>query len=76
MILQIDPGINIGLQYIRNTSEYIPKLQLHQHFEVRNISNQEVSLVSVRDYVQNTMNLAAVAPVKSMTVIASTHLVR
>ena len=29
--LQIRPGINIGLQYIRNTSEYIPKLQLHQH---------------------------------------------
>ena len=58
MILQIDPGINIGLQYIRNTSEYIPKLQLHQHFEVRNISNQDVSLVLVRDYVQNTLTLA------------------
>ena len=29
--LQIHPGINIGLQYIRNTSEYILKLQLDQH---------------------------------------------
>ena len=28
--LQIHPGINIRLQYIRNTSEYILKLQLHQ----------------------------------------------
>ena len=26
--------------------------------EVRKISNQDVSLISVRDYVQNTMNLA------------------
>ena len=29
--LKIHPGINIGLQYIINKSEYIPKLQLHQH---------------------------------------------
>ena len=29
--LQILPGINIGLQYIIYTSEYILKLQLHQH---------------------------------------------
>ena len=28
---QVHPGINIGLQYIRNASEYILKLQLHQH---------------------------------------------
>ena len=28
---QIHPGINIGLQYIRNMDEYIPKLQIHQH---------------------------------------------
>ena len=28
---QVHPGINFVLQYIRNTSEYIPKLQLHQH---------------------------------------------
>ena len=28
---QLHPGINIGLQYIRNMDEYIPKLQLHQH---------------------------------------------
>ena len=28
--ITIHPEINIGLQYIRNTSEYIPKLQLHQ----------------------------------------------
>ena len=28
---QIHPRINIGLQYIRNMDEYIPKLQLHQH---------------------------------------------
>ena len=27
------------------------------YYEVRNISNQDVSLVSVRDYVQNTLNL-------------------
>ena len=25
------PGINTKVQYIRYTSEYIPKLQLHQH---------------------------------------------
>ena len=29
--ITIHTGINIGLQKIRNTSEYIPKLQLHQH---------------------------------------------
>ena len=29
---QVHLGINIGLQYIRNTSEYIPKLQLHQQY--------------------------------------------
>ena len=28
---QVHPGINIRLQYIRNTSEYILKLELHQH---------------------------------------------
>ena len=28
--ITIHPGINIGLQYIRNTNEYILKLQLHQ----------------------------------------------
>ena len=28
--LQMLPGINIGVQYIKYTSEYIPKLQLHQ----------------------------------------------
>ena len=27
---QVHRRINIGLQYVRNTSEYIPKLQLHQ----------------------------------------------
>ena len=26
-------GINIGVQYIRYTSQYISKLQIHQHFE-------------------------------------------
>ena len=29
--ITIHPRINIGSQYIINTSEYIPKLQLHQH---------------------------------------------
>ena len=29
--LQTHPGISIEVQYIRNTSDYIPKLQLHQH---------------------------------------------
>ena len=28
---KIHPVINIGLQYIRNTDEYILKLQIHQH---------------------------------------------
>ena len=28
--LQILPGIKIGVKYIRYTSEYIPKLQIHQ----------------------------------------------
>ena len=32
--LQILPRINIGVQNIRNTSEYIPKLQFHQHYKV------------------------------------------
>ena len=32
--LQIHPGINIWLQYIRNTSEYILKLQLHQQISI------------------------------------------
>ena len=36
------------------TSEDTLKL----YSEVRNISNQSVSFVSVRDYVQNTLNLA------------------
>ena len=29
--ITIHPEINIELQYIGNTDEYIPKLQLHQH---------------------------------------------
>ena len=29
--LQILPGINIGVQYIIYTNEYILKLQIHQH---------------------------------------------
>ena len=29
--LDILPRINIGLQYIKYISEYIPKLQIHQH---------------------------------------------
>ena len=29
--LKILPGINIGVQYMKYTSEYIPKLQIHQH---------------------------------------------
>ena len=28
---QTHPGINIGVQYIRYTSEYILMLQIHQH---------------------------------------------
>ena len=36
------------------TSEETMKL----YSKVRNISNQDVSLVLVRDYVQNTLNLA------------------
>ena len=31
---------------------------LKLYYEVRNISDQDVSLVSVRDYIQNTLNLA------------------
>ena len=31
---RVHPGINIGLQYIRNTSEYILKLQLHQQVSI------------------------------------------
>ena len=40
--ITIHPGINIGLQYIRNTDEYIPKLQLHQqkgHFRIEVCQN-------------------------------------
>ena len=51
--LQIHPEINIGLQYIRNTIEYIPKLQLHQKslltrkvFSRNNLSAQVFFLVS------------------------------
>ena len=37
--LQTLPRINIGVKYIKNTSEYIPKLQLHQH-EDHDVWNQ------------------------------------
>ena len=30
--ITIHTGMNIGLQYIINTDEYIPKLKIHQHF--------------------------------------------
>ena len=50
--LQILPGINIGVQY---TSEYIPKLQIHQHslltrkvFSRHNLSTQVFFSVSSR----------------------------
>ena len=33
LTLLILSGINIGVQYIRYTSQYISKLQIHQHFE-------------------------------------------
>ena len=49
--LQIHPRINIGLQYIRNTSEYIPMLHIHQHslltrkvFSRRNFQHKSYSL--------------------------------
>ena len=34
--ITIYPGINIGLQYIINMDEYIPKLQLRQHLLLSN----------------------------------------
>ena len=50
---QIHLGINIGLQYIRNTDEYILKLQIHQHslltrkvFSRHNLSEQVFFSVS------------------------------
>ena len=53
--LQIHPEINIGLPYIRNTSGYIPMLQLHQHslltrkvFSRQNLSTQVFFSVSSR----------------------------
>ena len=49
----VHPGINIELQYIRSTSEYILKLQLHQHslltrkvFTRHNLSAQVFFFVS------------------------------
>ena len=52
---QVHPGINIGLQQIRNTSEYISKLQLHQHslltrkvFSRHNLSAQVFFSISSR----------------------------
>ena len=52
---QLHPRINIGLQYIRNTSEYIPKLQFHQHslltrkaFSRHNLSTQVFFFVPSR----------------------------
>ena len=41
---QIHPEINIGLQYIRNTDEYILKLQLHE---------QQTHNVIVDDHLQS-----------------------
>ena len=53
--ITIHPRINMGLQYIRNTSEYIPKLQLHRHslltrkvFSWHNLSAQVFFSVSYR----------------------------
>ena len=51
--ITIHPRIKIELQYIRNTYEYIPKLQLHQHslltrkvFSWHNLSTQVFFYVS------------------------------
>ena len=45
---QVHSGINIGLQYIRNTSEYIPKLQLHQHFIPVKTTYKATNIVDIR----------------------------
>ena len=51
--ITMHPRINIGLHYIRNIDEYVPKLQLHQHslltrkvFSRHNISAQAFFSVS------------------------------
>ena len=53
--LHILPNRNIGVQYIRYTNEYIPKLQIHQHslltrkvFSRHNLSAQVFFSVSYR----------------------------
>ena len=53
--ITIHPGINIGVQYIRYTSGYISKLQIHQHslltrkvFSRHNLSAQVFFSISSR----------------------------
>ena len=53
---QIHLGINIGLQQIRNTSEYILKLQLHQHGE-DDEAEKERPIESLINSVNNTDKL-------------------
>ena len=44
--LKILPRINIRVQYIKYTSEYIPKLQIHQHPSVKEAHNFKECLTS------------------------------
>ena len=45
---QVHPRINMGLQYIRNISEYILKLQLHQHINYQgDPSKKWLSLIGI-----------------------------
>ena len=60
---QIHPEINIRLQYIRNTDEYIPKLQIHQH-----------SLLTMKVFSQHNLLAQVFFSVSSRSLLSSRHL--
>ena len=79
LILQILPGINIGVQYIKYTSEYIPKLQIHQHslltrkvFSWHNLSSQVFFSVSFGSS-SSHIHLQVIFIVKSSSVSSHLH---
>ena len=79
--LQILPGINIKVQYIRYTSEYIPKLQIHQHslltrkvFSRHNLSAQVLFSISSRSS-SSHLHLQVIFIVKSSSSSLDHHLI-
>ena len=83
--ITIHPGTNIGLQYIRNTDEYIPELQIHQHslltrkvFSRHNLSAQVFFFVSSRSssglcHLQIHLHLQVIFICKSSSSVSHLH---